>query len=168
MRCATPRCPTCGELAAGTLETLSGRAGLAFDDAGNADWAGGTDLFWDEQLTVRDRRGRVTLLCRCGTDWPSEVEGADAPVDAAGAPDAPATSPKAPAAVSHRTIDVVRDALAFVGDAGFDDFVEWLRDEHRLATLARPDDPPTLVLPTDDELTAAADELAALLSAPPA
>ena len=141
MRFEQPRCPKCGELAAGTLETLTGRAGLTFDDDDTtADWEGSTEVFWDEQRTVRDRNGRVTLLCGCGADWQSAMtDGASVE-----------------RGVGARAIDIIRDALEFVADVGFDDFTEWLRDEHRNAATCRGEGNVTpLVLPTPDEIEAA-------------
>jgi len=75
MKFATPRCPTCQQLAAGTLESISGRADLNVEEDGSADYSGHTEVFWDEQKTVMDDDGRVTLACPDGHEWQSSLEG---------------------------------------------------------------------------------------------
>ena len=42
---------------------------LLFDEDGNADHEGETDILWNEMETVRSEDGRVTLICRDGHDW---------------------------------------------------------------------------------------------------
>ena len=74
MRFEKPRCPKCGALAKGTLETIPGVALLQFDEEGeNAEHTGQTDVDWDNQETVRDD-GRVTLICGCGQEWRTGVD----------------------------------------------------------------------------------------------
>jgi len=69
MRFETATCPSCGQLAKGLLETIPGIALLLFDECGGAQYAGGTDVCWDGQSTIRDENGRVTLLCPEGHWW---------------------------------------------------------------------------------------------------
>lgn len=68
------KCPACGEHADGTLETVTGKALLNFDADGNAEYGGETEIFWDEQKTVRDEAGPVTLICANGHDWQAEQD----------------------------------------------------------------------------------------------
>ena len=63
MRFDPYRCPECGQLAAGTIETVQGLALLIFDPEGNADYEGQTTIDWNAQVTVRDAAGRATLEC---------------------------------------------------------------------------------------------------------
>jgi len=80
-------CPQCGQTAKGTLDTISGVALLTFDEQGNAEYSGQTDVCWDDQTSVVDDRGRVRLLCPDGHQWPatsSEIT----PADPNGLPDA--------------------------------------------------------------------------------
>ena len=69
-------CPehACGETARGTLERLSGVALLDVHQDGTADYAGDTEIFWDEQRSVRDEQGKVTLICPNGHDWNATVD----------------------------------------------------------------------------------------------
>lgn len=71
MRFEPPTCPACGEQAKGVLETIPGIALLLFDESGDAQYAGETDVRWDSQSAVRDRLGHVTLLCPDGHQWPA-------------------------------------------------------------------------------------------------
>lgn len=74
MKFATMNCPDCGEPARGTVETVSGAALLSNPQLdGSVEYSGETDIWWDEQRTVRDPMGRVQLVCRNGHDWFSEV-----------------------------------------------------------------------------------------------
>jgi hypothetical protein len=69
MRFDPPTCPECGEYAKGTFETIPGVALLMFDDDGNAEYFGQTDVGWDGQETDRDEQGRATLICPSGHAW---------------------------------------------------------------------------------------------------
>lgn len=74
MKFAITNCPECNEPARGSVEALSGVA--VFTDPapdGSVDYEGDTQIWWDEQKTVRDRQGRVQLICHNGHDWFSEV-----------------------------------------------------------------------------------------------
>lgn len=74
MKYAIPDCPKCGERASGTLETLTGCAQLEFDEAGDAEYVGGTEIFWDSTISQKDEHGNDMLICRhCGTAWGSPV-----------------------------------------------------------------------------------------------
>jgi len=64
-----PRCTVCGELAKGTLEQVPGIALLNFDEHDTAEYAGETELAWNDQGTCRDGDGRVTLECPRGHQW---------------------------------------------------------------------------------------------------
>ena len=80
MRFEPSNCPACGQQANGVLETISGIALLLFDEDGTAQYAGETDVCWDSQTTVRDRYGRVTLVCPGGHQWPASLPDAIAAV----------------------------------------------------------------------------------------
>ena len=69
MRFEPSNCPECGQQAKDTLETIPGIARLLFDEDGNAEYLGGTDVCWDGQETVRAEDGRATLVCPDGHDW---------------------------------------------------------------------------------------------------
>jgi len=73
MRYTTPICPECGERADGTLEIVPGRALLQWDEAGSAEYAGETKMFWDDQKDANEEDERATMLCPNGHDWLSEV-----------------------------------------------------------------------------------------------
>lgn len=75
MKFSIQKCPKCGEFAKGTLETVNGLALLTEPDIdGKSEWQGETKIWWDEQKTVTDARGKVTLVCHKGHDWQSEME----------------------------------------------------------------------------------------------
>lgn len=73
MRFNPIECPECGKTARGTLEHLSGVALLGVYEDGTADYEGDTEVFWDEQRSVQDEQGRVTLVCSNGHDWRAET-----------------------------------------------------------------------------------------------
>lgn len=73
MRFAHRLCPKCKTLAKGTVELIQCVALLNFDEAGNAEYAGESDMAWDTQETMTDRTGRVKLTCDNGHDWFSEL-----------------------------------------------------------------------------------------------
>lgn len=74
MRFQTPNCPTCGEIAYGTLEHCEGLALLNFtDDKGNAEYEGETKYFDEKQETVKTN-GLVTLECINGHQWQSGMD----------------------------------------------------------------------------------------------
>lgn len=75
MRFRPRKCPLCGQEAKGVLETIPGVALLAFADDGDAQYAGETDVCWDDQTTVRDCQGRPTLVCSDGHQWLATLDG---------------------------------------------------------------------------------------------
>jgi len=78
MRFQPWRCPVCAQHAKGVLETIPGLALLVFEDNGEAQYAGGTDVCWDGQETVCDQNGQATLVCPEGHQWPAVVDGVTA------------------------------------------------------------------------------------------
>jgi hypothetical protein len=79
MKFDVPRCPVCNELAKGTLESVPGMALLIFKQEGEAEYLGETEIFWKDQVTRFDRKGRVTLLCTNGHQWRSRRHDASKP-----------------------------------------------------------------------------------------
>lgn len=70
MRFTPLTCPTCQAPAHGTVERLAGVALLTEpDEKGRVDYAGSTEIWWDEQRSVTDKRGRVRLICPAGHEW---------------------------------------------------------------------------------------------------
>lgn len=69
MRFDPRKCPTCSQPARGTLDVIPGLALLLFDEEGNAEYLGQTDVNWDGQETIRDEHGRVRLMCPGGHEW---------------------------------------------------------------------------------------------------
>jgi len=68
-------CPTCQAPARGTVERLTGVALLSEPDAdGRVEYTGWTDVWWDEQRSVTDKRGRVRLICHAGHEWWAEIQ----------------------------------------------------------------------------------------------
>jgi len=63
------KCPDCGEVAVGTIEVLHGRADLIQLDDGSFEYGGETEVFWDGQMSVRDKKGRVQMTCDKGHEW---------------------------------------------------------------------------------------------------
>jgi len=76
MRLDPPTCPVCGQVARGTVETIPGLALLSFDERGEADYSGGTEVHWDGQAVDRDSQGRVRLICPAGHQWLATITGA--------------------------------------------------------------------------------------------
>ncbi|WP_457154731.1 hypothetical protein [Mesorhizobium sp. P5_C1] len=53
----------------GTLERLSGRANISsIDENGQPEHSGGTDVFWDDMMTVT-RDGKIVYLDEAGEEW---------------------------------------------------------------------------------------------------
>lgn len=85
MRLDPNRCPECGDVARGTLETVTGVAEFTLAADRSVEYTGYTDIWWDELKTVVDEGGGyVRLVCPNGHDWaarsnedPSRVQGAD-------------------------------------------------------------------------------------------
>lgn len=73
MTFATPSCPACGLPPVGTVELIPGLSQLIADPRhpGSFDYAGQTDIDWNDQRTDRDAAGNLTLQCRHGHRWPS-------------------------------------------------------------------------------------------------
>ena len=75
MKFDKPKCPECGELAKGTLETVTGLAMLHFiDKEGNAEYDGETDIDWNNQMTIRVPTNEVILECPKGHAWLSGMQ----------------------------------------------------------------------------------------------
>ncbi len=70
------RCPDCGKLANGTLETIPALALLLItdEDTGEADYAGETEICWNDQTTHRGSDGRCFLACHNGHTWPATMQ----------------------------------------------------------------------------------------------
>ena len=74
MRFSPWKCPECGQAARGTSETITGLALLMFDDDGQAEYAGETELDWNSQVTRHDEAGNDLLECPAGHRWPAVRE----------------------------------------------------------------------------------------------
>jgi len=62
-------------VATGICEMLLGTAAIKVEKDGTFEYAGGTDVHWDTQESVRDAAGGIQLTCGyCGFDWFSPVE----------------------------------------------------------------------------------------------
>lgn len=69
-------CPECGEEADGVLERLSCCAYIEKDrETGEYQYAGETDMWWDEQRPILTEDGRYQLVCHNGHDWPVTSSG---------------------------------------------------------------------------------------------
>ncbi len=76
MKLKTLQCPKCGEMAQGTVETLSGCALFGpINEDGSIDYAGETKICWDAQKTVVDEgnANSVLLICPNAHQWFSDV-----------------------------------------------------------------------------------------------
>lgn len=73
MNLSTPTCPTCGQPAASTLETVYGRALLIRNPDGSFDYEGETKIDWDTQETVTEADGSATLHCESRHAWQSSI-----------------------------------------------------------------------------------------------
>jgi hypothetical protein len=59
----------------GTVDSVPGVALLNVDPhTGNAEYAGETEIWWDDQKTDRDSQGRFMLICDNGHVWPAEIQ----------------------------------------------------------------------------------------------
>lgn len=65
-----PKHPKFGTEPRGTVEKLSGCALLQEADSdGLFEWDGETEVWWDEQKTVRSKSGKVLLIDHKGETW---------------------------------------------------------------------------------------------------
>ena len=69
----TPKCPECEEYAKGTVEVVKGLALLAFGEDGIAEYGGETEVWWNDQKTIIDENGNVTLVCSNNHEWLSSL-----------------------------------------------------------------------------------------------
>jgi hypothetical protein len=59
-----------GNLIVGTLETIKGRANVTgWNDDRSPEYAGSTEIFWDDQRTVQ-RDGNIICLDEDGEEYP--------------------------------------------------------------------------------------------------
>jgi hypothetical protein len=68
------RCPERGDAAEGTHELVPGVALPTFDERGEAEYLGETELDWNRQRSIHDEAGRVTLSCPRRHAWLEEGE----------------------------------------------------------------------------------------------
>ena len=69
MKIEQPKCPMCGELANGILETVPCRALINdLTPGGVTEYAGESEMFWDDQERVQ-KDGKTTVLCPKGHEW---------------------------------------------------------------------------------------------------
>ena len=67
-------CPECGEMARGTVETITGVAEFDAADDGTVTFSGYTHVWWEEQRTIEDAGGNVRLVCHNGHDWSARMQ----------------------------------------------------------------------------------------------
>jgi hypothetical protein len=67
-------CATCGEPIRGSVERLNGCALLDVDPSGAAEYAGETDVWWDEQRSVSRDPRRLVVICPNAHEWTVGVE----------------------------------------------------------------------------------------------
>jgi hypothetical protein len=82
MKFEIPKCPECGEYADGIIEIVEGRATLersSDNDVDSFDYAGDTDMWWDEQKPVPQTAGRVSVMCPKDHEWLTKVTDRDRP-----------------------------------------------------------------------------------------
>jgi len=71
MKFVHPNCPECGQAAVGTYERVPGIACLSEPDSetGEQDYAGSTEMDWNEQSPVLGPAGGVVLVCGDDHFW---------------------------------------------------------------------------------------------------
>jgi hypothetical protein len=76
MKFDKPKCPQCGAPPRGTIDRLQGCAELNEpDENGEFEYSGSTEVWWDEQRSIIDMKGRVALICHEGHEWFSRKDG---------------------------------------------------------------------------------------------
>ena len=59
-----------GSLILGTLERLTGRSEISgIKDDGEPVYSGGTEIFYDDQVTATDSEGKMIFLDEDGAEW---------------------------------------------------------------------------------------------------
>lgn len=74
LKIETANCPECNSPARGTVEALPACAEFERASDGTTEYTGYTEPLWEEQQSVRDRFGRVQLICGNGHSWFSKME----------------------------------------------------------------------------------------------
>jgi hypothetical protein len=80
MKFETPKCPQCGAFADSIIEIVEGRANLQRSSNAGEDifeYAGDTDMWWDEQKPVPHAGGRVSLMCPKDHEWLTKMTDRD-------------------------------------------------------------------------------------------
>lgn len=71
----TLNCPTCDEPAKGTYDRIPGIALFSTpDEDGSVDYEGETEIDWDGQITVTNKKGESLLICPNCHIWYSAKE----------------------------------------------------------------------------------------------
>lgn len=69
-----PKCPTCGQLAVGTVEKIVGVALVIHSDDDTQEYEGTTEIDWNAQQTERDNNDLPFVCCDNGHQWATEIE----------------------------------------------------------------------------------------------
>jgi hypothetical protein len=70
MKFDKPKCPKCGAYAQGTVDNIPGLAVFGPPDKDESfEYSGSTEVWWDEQRTVTDKKRRMLLMCPKGHRW---------------------------------------------------------------------------------------------------
>ena len=74
LKFSVPKCPECGLIADGTIDTVPAVAHLDFDVDGKAEYTGESTVWWDDQFTDEDENHEVSMYCENGHRWQSRME----------------------------------------------------------------------------------------------
>lgn len=70
------KCPKCGAAPEGTIDQLKGLAVLDEpNEDGSFDYSGTTQVWWNDQCTITDKKGRVALMCENNHEWFAKKDG---------------------------------------------------------------------------------------------
>ena len=76
MEIMKPKCRLCDGVAVGTVDIIYGIALMSpenDDDPKTFQYMGTTDVNWDSQKPIADKRGRSKLICANGHTWFSKI-----------------------------------------------------------------------------------------------
>lgn len=71
------KCPECGGGIIGSADLVPGCARMTVEPDGAADWAGGTEMFWDGQYNRAEQPGTMRVQCAEGHEWDVEYAEVD-------------------------------------------------------------------------------------------
>ena len=69
MKLSPSRCPTCGDLASSTVDKIFAHANIEHFGGSVFENTGETEVIWDTQENISQKRDKVTVVCANHHEW---------------------------------------------------------------------------------------------------